>query len=178
MSKEKIAHCVDCGTTIQYSTKKPKWCAACKKKKPKYYRPSKRKAPPQQSKKELQMKAVLNQLFPHAIYIDNGYYSFLPSPKGAPLQLDRYYPELKLAFGYDGQQHASYNPYMHRSKAAFEYLQLCDRLKDEYCHRLGIRLIRIRHDKPITPQYILKRLEAEGILDELRRKTYINEQLG
>lgn len=159
----KRTNCVDCGTVIQYATKKPKWCTKCKKKQPKVYKPSKKKSIPQQSKKELQMKQVLNQIFTEEVYIDNGYYSFLLSPKGAPLQLDRYYPELRLAFEYDGAQHAKFNPYMHKTQAAFEYLQKCDQLKNQYCKDLGIHLIRINHEKTITVDYILERLKAEGV---------------
>lgn len=173
----KVTQCVTCGMSIQYATKKPKWCTKCKRLQPKTYRTGKKKRPPTQSKKEVQMKQTLNQIFPNAIYIDNGYYSFLPSPKNAPLQLDRYYPDLKLAFEYDGEQHKSFNPYMHKTKAAFEYLQKCDKMKNEYCKALGIHLIRISHDKKITKEYILERLEAEGILKKLRTKTHIDEGL-
>jgi hypothetical protein len=121
------------------------------------------------------MKLTLNSIFPNALYIDNGYYSFLLSPKKAPLQLDRYYPDLKIAFEYDGEQHKTYNPYMHKTQAAFAYLQECDRMKNEYCKALGIHLIRISHEKKITKQYILERLDAEGMLSKLRKKTHTDE---
>ena len=173
----KITYCVTCNISIHYATKKPKWCTKCKQQQPKTYRTGKKKRPPTQSKKEVQMKQILNTVFPKDVSIDNGYYSFLMSPKGAPLQLDRYYPDLKLAFEFDGAQHKSYNPYMHKTKAAFEYLQQCDRMKNEYCKALGIHLVRISHEKKITKAYIVERLEAEGILSNLRQQTYINEAL-
>lgn len=174
----KVTQCVTCGMNIHYATKKPKWCTKCKKLQPKTYKPSSKKRPPQQSKKEVQMKQTLNTIFPQATYIDNGYYSFMLSPKGAPLQLDRYYPDLQIAWEYDGQQHSTYNSYMHKTKAAFDYLQECDRMKNEYCKAMGIHLIRISHDKKISKSYILERLEAEGILGQLERQTYINKELG
>lgn len=167
----KTTTCSVCGTSVNYATKKPKFCA--KHRAPKQYR--KKKSIPQVSKKELQMKQLLNQILPEAVYIDNGYYSFLLSPKKSPLQLDRYYPDLKLAFEFDGSQHSEYNPFMHSSQAAFQYLQECDALKDYLCKKLGIRLIRIKHDKKLTKAYLIERLRAESILEELKRKTEVVE---
>jgi hypothetical protein len=171
---EKITTCIVCGMTIHYATKKPKWCTKCKKKQPKVYRPKKKKVP-NQSKQEVQMKKIFNSILPSATYIDNGYYSFLMSPKGSPLQLDRYYPELQLAIEVDGRQHKEYVSYIHKSKAQFHYLQQCDRMKDEYCQSLGIYLIRIQHNEKLTKAYIIRRLEKEGILHKLRTKTNVDE---
>lgn len=171
---EKVTTCVECGVQVSYSTKKPKWCKKCKKKQPKTYKPSKRTIPTR-SKEEAQMQYALNLIFPEASYIDGGYYSFLPSPKGAPLQLDRYYPRLKLAFEYDGAQHTSFNPFIHKTQEAFNYLQECDRLKNELCEKHGIRLIRIRHDKKVTKGYLVGRLKEEGLLEEMKQRTHVSE---
>lgn len=44
------------------------------------------------------MFTVLDEIFTNEYYIRNGYYSFLISPKGEPMQLDIFYPDRKLAF--------------------------------------------------------------------------------
>lgn len=164
--------CTDCGNEVFYKTNKPKRCATCREKREMRFKHRKKKLI--RSKKEGEMQRVLNQLFPHEDYIDNGYYSWLMSPKGAPLQLDRYYPRLKLAFEFNGQQHYKYNPYMHQSIEAFQYLQKCDAKKKKDCKRKGVHLITIKYTKKITKEYIIKRLDQAGILDEIEGKTFIN----
>jgi very-short-patch-repair endonuclease len=84
------------------------------------------------------------------------------SPKGEPMQLDIYYPQLRLAFEYDGSQHKKYNSYFFKNKKQFEYLQRCDRLKNRICKEIGIELIRINYDKKITLDYIAKKLQDAG----------------
>jgi hypothetical protein len=49
------------------------------------------------SHEELMFK-ILREMFPDEEYIRNGYYSFLMSPKQMPMQLDMYFPKMKLAF--------------------------------------------------------------------------------
>jgi hypothetical protein len=167
MGMSKQTACITCGTAMTYKTKKPKYC---RKHKPnKQYR---RKKTSSVSKGELKMKQLLVTIFPQAVYIDNGYYSFLPSPKGATLQLDRYYPNLRLAFEYDGPQHEKQVAYF-QTKEAFQYLQKCDRLKDYYCEAEGIRLIRVPHNVKLTQGELIELLKKEGILEYLKTKTHV-----
>lgn len=121
------------------------------------------------------MQEVLNEIMPDADYIDNGYYSWLLSPKDAPLQLDRFYPELNLAFEFNGRQHYEFNPYMHKNQEAFEYLQRCDRKKRRDCRRRGVKLITIKYTKKITKEYLIRRFKEEKILLDLKNKTTIRE---
>ena len=79
-------------------------------------------------------------------YINHGYYSFLKSPRGGNMQLDRYYPDLKLAFEFNGQNHYEYIPFIHKDKEEFEYYQECDALKKKICKELGITLVEIRYN--------------------------------
>lgn len=168
----KTTTCTECGIDVTYTTNRPKRCGACREKREQRFTPQKRK--PIRSKKEGLMQKVLNDLLPEAEYVDNGYYSWLPSPKGSPLQLDRYYPKLKIAFEFNGQQHYKYNPYMHQSVQAFEYLQKCDEKKARECEKRGVTLISIKYTKTITKEYLLKRLEQNGVLERVERRTYIN----
>lgn len=79
-------------------------------------------------------------------YINHGYYSFLKSPRGGNMQLDRYYPDLKLAFEFNGQNHYEYIPFIHKDKEEFEYYKECDVLKKKICKELGITLVEIRYN--------------------------------
>lgn len=109
-------------------------------------------------------------LFPQYEVIHNGYYSWLRSPKNQPMQLDVYIPELKIAFEVDGRQHFQYSTFLHgkgkKGLERFQYLQACDKLKDELCKKRGVRLIRIRYDRRVTREYLLTRLKNEGITVE------------
>ena len=93
----KIAKCVICGVDIKYVTKPPKKCQACKEADKAVKNARKSRKSKRNSSKEVQMFKVLEELLPSQYYIRNGYYSFLMSPKNAPMQLDIYYPELRLA---------------------------------------------------------------------------------
>ena len=166
----KVTVCTVCKKDVQYTTNKPKLCPGCRAKKEERF--SKKKQTPKafRSKKEGQMQKVLNKLLPDEEYVDNGYYSWMLSPKGSPLQLDRYYPNLKVAFEYNGRQHYEYNSYMHKTVEAFEYLQKCDIKKRRECRRQGIKLISIKYTKEITEEYLISRLEEVGVYIKKRRK--------
>lgn len=163
----KAAPCNMCGALIQYTGRKPAKCDLCKKAEATV---RKRKPRPKKvgSSKEMQMFSLMDKLLPGQYYIRNGYYSFLQSPKGSPMQYDLYYPEFKLAMEFDGKQHNEYNPYFFKTKKQFEYLQECDKLKDRYSSAFSITLIRITHDKKITVSLIKERLTAAGRLDIIK----------
>jgi hypothetical protein len=118
---------------------------------------------------ELMFK-VLDILLPGEYYIRNGYYSFLISPKGKPMQLDIYYPKLGLALEFNGKQHYRYSDYFFSNKKQFEYLKTCDKLKKDMCKKLGIKLIIIDYTKKITEDYIRMRLVKAGKRDILGDK--------
>lgn len=165
----KVTVCIECKTKVEYKTNKPKRCPKCREKKEAAF--TFKKKTPIRSKKEGQMQKALNNILPEADFIDNGYYSWLPSPKGSPLQLDRYYPELKLAFEFQGRQHYEFNPYMHKDRAAFEYLRKCDAKKKRICKERGITLIAIKYTKTITKDYLIKRLDQAGLTKYIQKRT-------
>ena len=171
----KVTKCEGCGRDLTYKTRKPQYCAVCKSKNAKPYQKPKPRKAPKRSKKEAHVQRSLNLVLPEALYIDNGYYSWLISPRGFPMQLDRYYPELKLAIEVQGRQHYAYNKYFHASKQDFEYLQECDRSKAEQCKDRGIKLIAIRYDRVVNKDYLIRRFTDEGIIDYLRQKTKVVE---
>ena len=165
MSELKATTCSECKKEIKYITKKPRICSVCRTKskiakKESGAKTTTSKTPGSYKKRpdnkntqgELILFRALDQLLVGHDFINHGYYSFLPSPKGYPLQLDRYYPELKLAWEFDGKQHEEYNKYIHKSKKNFEYYKECDKLKEINAKAKGITLIRIAWNYKITPE--------------------------
>lgn len=88
------------------------------------------------------------------------------SSTGKNLELDGYNPDLKLAFEYNGAQHAKFGP-MHRGdERAFHDQIERDRLKAQLCKQHGVKLIVIPH----TVKY--NQLEL-FIRQQLRNSGYI-----
>lgn len=155
---------------ITYTTRKPLKCSACKKPKPTGR--GKRFPSNKKTQGELLMFATLGQTLIGYDYINHGFYSLLLSPKFQPLQIDRYYPDIKLGFEYDGRQHDEYIKYIHKSRKNFTYQQQCDKIKDKECKANGITLIRISHKEKITPELIRQKIKAanEGLYERLLKE--------
>ena len=76
----------------------------------------------------------------------------LLSPKGYPLRIDFYIPELNLYIEADGTQHTDpNNPWYN------EYYVECDQLKTDYCNKIGT-LIRIPYSRNVDTEYVLNHL--------------------
>lgn len=112
--------------------------------------------------RENRLFEILERIYPGEYYIRNGYYSFLMSPKKKPMQLDIYYPDLNIAFEYQGSQHSRYNKFFFKNKKQFQYLKTCDRLKKKLCKKLGITLICIDYTKELTVEYVKMRIIKAG----------------
>lgn len=151
---EKTVQCMDCNKTVAYKTKKPKRCKPCKRKHDEasgyvFNRPRPAK---QNTNGEIIMFRALDEILKNREYINHGYYSWLMSPKNSPMQLDRYYPGIKLAFEFEGKVHSEYSPYIHGTYEEFEYYNECDRIKKEICHDYGVTLIEVKYNHVITPE--------------------------
>lgn len=158
----KFTQCTVCGKVMEYTTRKPKYCEEHKKVKPKKKTRGGRFPRNKGTQGEVLLFHILNHLLTGYEFVNHGYYSMLPSPKGQPLQIDRYYPDLKLGFEYDGKQHDEYVKFIHKSKNNFEYQKLCDKLKDQYCAQKGINLIRISHRDKLTDQLIRDKIKESN----------------
>lgn len=165
MSEVKTTSCGDCQRDIKYTTRKPKTCTACRAKKKAV--PSAKKTPAKKTgykKKpdnkntngELVLFRALDKLLKGHLFINHGYYSNIPSPKGYAMQLDRFYPDLNLAFEFDGRQHAEFSKYIHKTQKNFDYYKECDKLKEAHCKELGITLIRVAWNYRIAPEALEK----------------------
>lgn len=79
------------------------------------------------------------------------------------LELDGYCNDLRLAFEYDGNQHAKYNPHFHKKgPQEFIYQVTKDDYKSKKCKLEGIDLIRIPHyiHSENLEDYIIKELRS------------------
>ncbi len=110
---------------------------------------------------------LLDRMFPGREFIRNGYYSFLRSPKNQPMQLDMYFPQLKLAFEYQGEQHTAYNSFFHRTRSRFNYLKQCDAIKRQQCAERGITIIYINHNDNLSYDLIRQKIKEAGRGDAL-----------
>lgn len=122
------------------------------------------------ARRETAILTMISQVLPGVGHIDGGYYSFLRSPKGYKLQLDRYYPSLKLAVEIDGRQHDTYNDYLQDSVEDFHYQQRCDAIKDDGCAAKGITLWRISSRTRVTPMWLYEQLAAFPLAEPKRKK--------
>jgi len=59
---------------------------------------------------------------------------------------------------YDGEQHFKYYPGFHKSKEVFELHQKYDKLKDKYCKKHNIKLIRVSYKCKDAKEYLLGQL--------------------
>jgi hypothetical protein len=113
---------------------------------------------------------MLQKIYPDQYYIRNGYYSFLVSPKKQPMQLDIFFPDIKVAFEHQGKQHSKYSSYFFKTRKQFEELKERDKLKKAICKKLGITLICIDYTKEITEEYIKMRIVKAGRKDTIPNK--------
>ena len=120
-------------------------------------------------KSEIEMKFILNNLLPNELILDNKYWGFdknnnfirIGGAKGG-LQLDRYYPNLRLAFEYNGLQHFDYREFFHKDYKIFLIVQNNDQKKQEMCQKAGINLIIIKYNEKLSEQLILDKLKESG----------------
>lgn len=155
----RFTNCKTCSKQISYKTHKPILCKECKNKKPAHM-----------SKTESYVFSILDKTLPQSGYIDQGFYSFLVSPKGTLLQLDRYYPRWNLAFEVQGKQHYKYSEHYHKSEANFKYLQECDELKRKICKEKGITLIEVPYYRKLTVESLP--LEIKAVNPDLYQKLW------
>jgi hypothetical protein len=88
------------------------------------------------------------------------------SSTGKNLELDGYNPDLKLAFEYNGAQHAKFGP-MHRGDPhAFQDQLERDRIKAQLCQQKDVTLIVIPHTVKYEnlESYIRQQLRSKGLI--------------
>jgi len=159
----KITNCEVCGKELKYTTKKKRWCDE--------HNPYndvviyRGQYITTKSKLENQVQKWIMEIIPGAPFISGGYYSWLPSPKGYPLQLDFFIYGVAglppVAIEIDGIQHESKQSF--QTKEDFEYLKKCDKVKDIVLKNKGFKLIRISTLDCKTKEDFIEILENNGV---------------
>lgn len=83
------------------------------------------------------------KLFPDRPFVFDGYYSWLISPRGYPMQMDIfvYGKQPHFCIEVDGKQHEERQFF--QTKQEFNYLQTCDKLKSRLLKQKGILLFKV-----------------------------------
>src|SRR5574343_297453 len=82
------------------------------------------------SKSELILKSILDKVLPEEFYIDNYRPDWLQNPEtGHNLELDRFYPNLKIGIEFNGPQHKKKNNESQWNR---------DKIKKHLCAKQGI----------------------------------------
>ena len=140
---DKVTHCKKCGKELTYKTKKKLWCEDCNPYKDVIIYKGFGSKLPQKSQIEFNIQNWLFELTKRPIII-GGYYNWLLSAKGYPLQLDfLIYGDGKEPFAIevDGPQHHAKQFF--QTEEDFDTLHGNDALKDEIMAQKGIKFIRI-----------------------------------
>lgn len=76
------------------------------------------------------------------------------------LRFDFYLPDYNCCIEYDGRQHYNVNSTWSKEKSDYEIIQLHDKMKDDYCLKNNIKLIRVSYFeyKNLNEKYILEKL--------------------
>lgn len=102
---------------------------------------------------ERRMKRLLDKIYPNDEYQDNVRPDWLVNPEtGKLLELDRYYPQLNLAFEYNGLQHYEVcfgNSKEHERNRLLTQRQR-DKAKQELCKKQGVTLVVVTYNDFLT----------------------------
>lgn len=102
-----------------------------------------------ESKGEIECRRVLESIFMRPF--PNQRPLFMTNKiTGKPLELDCYNPELALAVEYNGKQHYSYTPGMHKTYDSFRTQQYRDDMKRRLCKEQGIILIEVPYSIQVS----------------------------
>lgn len=101
---------------------------------------------------------VLRKIFPGAQIKED--YPIHPE-RGKTLYIDLYVPAFAIAFEIDGEQHDTYNSYLHKSRRNFSKQRANDFAKDEWCETSNVKLCRIKHDMIISEELILNLIKEK-----------------
>jgi hypothetical protein len=110
--------------------------------------------------------------------IRNGYYTWLKSPRGEPMQLDWYCNcGIEVAFEIQGVQHYKFVKFFHKTRENFEYQQLCDKAKKDKCKKRGVFLFIIDDKVKVNRKYIFSLIKEASILPELVKRRAISRRI-
>lgn len=97
------------------------------------------------SKEHKRARAILNDLFPSSIIVEELPLKGSKTPKNGTLAADFYIPSHNLIVEVHGQQHYEYTPHFHATKYEFVRAQMRDRVKSEWCDLNEITLVVLKY---------------------------------
>lgn len=98
---------------------------------------------------------LLKEIFNDFKIIEEKSFNDCVSPKGFKLYFDFYIKELRLIIEADGDQHTN------TSNPNFSsYTYECDRIKDKYCLKNNLEIVRIPYNRKIQLEYILRAFDT------------------
>jgi hypothetical protein len=106
-------------------------------------------------KKQAQLVAVLDKLYPSEERVDQARPDWLINPKtGRRLELDCYYPGLGMAFEYNGQQHYTTISVFQQDENKLRLQQERDQIKQSLCRNKGTILVIVKYSNSLTIQSV------------------------
>lgn len=79
---------------------------------------------------------------------------------GRWLWFDFFLPSYGIAIEVQGEQHFKYNDHFYGGKTDFIMQQRRDDIKEVWCSKNGIHLIKVNYDEDITPELLWKKIES------------------
>ena len=92
---------------------------------------------------EIALRKILKNLYPNEEILFN-------SRKEIGMELDIFFPNLKLAFEYQGRQHLEFIKHFHKNKQDFKDQIKIDKKKDKLCKKKNIKIIIINYFDPMN----------------------------
>ena len=109
-------------------------------------------------KTETIMVKLIEQLYGRPNVVTSFHPEWALSSKGVLLEYDIHIVGTNILIEYNGRQHYEYVKFFHKKICNFKKQINRDILKQKLAIVHGYRLIIIKHDEPITKQYIRKRI--------------------
>jgi very-short-patch-repair endonuclease len=104
------------------------------------------------SKAQVEIYELVRSLFPHARVIMN-------YPLGNRQTIDIFVKDFNIGIEVDGKQHDNFVEFFHKNLLGFNIQKLLDRKKEVLCKELGIVLVRIKYDKGVNKDTLLRRIK-------------------
>ena len=131
------------------------------------------------SKGEEAVGKVINEAL-DCHYVQGGYYSFLLSPRGYPMQYDYLIIDVVrgmlrplFAVEYQGIQHKK--PIY--GEDTLKYQQICDKEKQVLSDNMGVTVVYFYHDEDVTVENLLHKLHQHKLLKKLAVRGLLNNSV-
>ncbi|MBC8437133.1 hypothetical protein H8D85_02295 [bacterium] len=115
------------------------------------------------SKSQLRTALVISHILCGEKYVMETTWDWLLSDKNTTMYLDIYFPALKLAVEYHGEQHFKFPNFFHKTQKEFKDAQKRDSIKKKLLKKHSIKLIEWKYNETITEEKAYTKLIAAGV---------------